>query len=149
MIYIYIYQTVLSLFPFQLVCSTNQTVSVSSVEPGKSRYSRGCCLPTPLTLVCGGGGEESDHRAFGPPASLSIHLASSSITPAGSVHKSRDDNVVHMWVQLKRGYVSCVWKLERGHSGDGCVLAWTLCKYDLKKGYLFVLSWARVRRVMR
>ena len=24
--------------------------------------------------------------------------------------------------------------LQRGHSGDGCVLASTLCKYDLKKG---------------
>ena len=34
-----------------------------------------------------------------------------------------------------------------GHSGDGCVLASTLCKYDLRKGALFVLSWARVRRV--
>ena len=34
--------------------------------------------------------------------------------------------------------------LQRGHSGDGCGLASTLCKYDLKKGDLFVLSWARV-----
>ena len=25
----------------------------------------------------------------------------------------------------------------------------TLCKYDLKKGYLFILSWARARRVRR
>ena len=33
------------------------------------------------------------------------------------------------------------------HSGDGCDLASTLCKYDLRKGDLFVLSWARVRRV--
>ena len=32
--------------------------------------------------------------------------------------------------------------LQRGHSGDGCNLASTLCKYDL-----FVLSWAKVRRV--
>ena len=39
--------------------------------------------------------------------------------------------------------------VQRGHSGDGCVLASTLCKYDLRKGNLFVLSWARVRRVMR
>ena len=39
--------------------------------------------------------------------------------------------------------------LQRGHSGDGCVLASTLCKYDLRKGDLFVLSWARVRRVRR
>ena len=42
--------------------------------------------------------------------------------------------------------MSCVWMLQRGHSGDGCVLASTLCKYDLRKGDLFVLSWARVRR---
>ena len=45
--------------------------------------------------------------------------------------------------------MSCVWMLQRGHSGDGCVLASTLCKYDLRKGNLFVLSWARVRRVRR
>ena len=42
--------------------------------------------------------------------------------------------------------MSCVWMLQRGHSGDGCVLTSTLCKYDLRKGDLFVLSWARVRR---
>ena len=67
------------------------------------------------------------------PTSLSLHLTSSSITPAGSVHKSRGDNVVHMWVQLTR------W----------CVFASTLCKYDVRKGDLFVLSWVRVRRVGR
>ena len=42
-----------------------------------------------------------------------------------------------------------VWMLQRGHRGDGCVLASTVCKYDLRKGDSFVLSWARVRRVMR
>ena len=41
--------------------------------------------------------------------------------------------------------MSCVWMLQRGHSGDGCVLASTLCKYDWRKGDLFVLSLARVR----
>ena len=45
--------------------------------------------------------------------------------------------------------MSCVWMSQRGHSCDGCVLASTLCKYDLRTGYLFVLSWARVRRVRR
>ena len=45
--------------------------------------------------------------------------------------------------------MSCVWMLQRGHSGEGCVLASTLCKYELRKGYLFVLSWARMRQVMR
>ena len=34
----------------------------------------------------------------------------------------------------------------RGHSGDGCDFTSTLCKYDLRNGDLFVLSWARVRR---
>ena len=34
-----------------------------------------------------------------------------------------------------------------GSSGDGCDSASTLCMYDLRKGDLFVLSWARVRRV--
>ena len=33
--------------------------------------------------------------------------------------------------------MSCVWMLQ------------TLCKYDLRKGDLFVLSWARVQRVRR
>ena len=39
--------------------------------------------------------------------------------------------------------------LQRRHSADGCDLASTLCKYDLRKGDLFVLSWARVRQVRR
>ena len=34
---------------------------------------------------------------------------------------------------------------SRGHSGDGCDLASTLCKYDLRNGDLFVLIWTRVR----
>ena len=45
--------------------------------------------------------------------------------------------------------VVCGCVFQRGHSGDGCYLASTLCKYDLRKGDLFVLSWARVRRVRR
>ena len=39
--------------------------------------------------------------------------------------------------------------LQRGHSGGGCALASTLCIYDLRKGDLFVLSWARERLVRR
>ena len=101
-----------------------------------------CCLPTPMTLASGGGGlVGGGSPPCGPPASFSVHLASSAVTPAGSVHKSRDDNVVSMWVQLKRWCVSCVWVLQRGHGVYGCDLASTLCKYDLRKGdllkYLF------------
>ena len=68
-----------------------------------------------------------------------------------NIHKSiiMGDSVVRMSVQLKRWYVSCVWVLQSGHRGDGCDFASTLCKYDLRKGDLFVLSWARVQRVMR
>ena len=40
----------------------------------------------------------------------------------------------------------CVVCVTEGHSGDGCDLAPTLCKYGLRKGDLFVSSWARVRR---
>ena len=43
--------------------------------------------------------------------------------------------------------VSCV--LQRGHSREGWDLASNLCKYDLRKGDLFVLSWSMVRRVRR
>ena len=39
--------------------------------------------------------------------------------------------------------------LQRGHSGDGCYLASTLCRYNLRKGDSFVLSCARVRRMGR
>ena len=45
--------------------------------------------------------------------------------------------------------MSCVWVLQWWHSGDGCDLAPTLCKYDLRTGDLFVLCWARVQRVRR
>ena len=35
----------------------------------------------------------------------------------------------------------CVCVLQTGHSGERCDFASTLCKYDLRKGDLFVLSW--------
>ena len=39
--------------------------------------------------------------------------------------------------------------LQSGNSGDGRDLASTLCKYDLRNGDLFFLSWTRVRQVRR
>ena len=58
------------------------------------------CLPTPMTLAS---------RGWSPIFTLVVHVASfsvnvaiSAVTPAGSVHKSRGDNVVRMWMQLKR-----------------------------------------------
>ena len=38
----------------------------------------------------------------------------------------------------------CVSVLHRGQYGEVCVFASTLCKYDLRKGDLFFLSWARL-----
>ena len=45
--------------------------------------------------------------------------------------------------------MSCMWMLQRGHRSNGYDFASTLCKYDLRKGHLLVLNWARVRRVRR
>ena len=42
--------------------------------------------------------------------------------------------------------MSCVCVLQNGHIDDGCALPSTLCKYVFRKGALFVLNWARVRR---
>ena len=39
--------------------------------------------------------------------------------------------------------------LQRGHRGDGCDLAYILSTYGFRESDLFVLSWARVRRVRR
>ena len=44
--------------------------------------------------------------------------------------------------------VVCV-SVTEGHCGNRCDLASTLCKYDLRNGDLFVLSWSRVRRMRR
>ena len=41
----------------------------------------------------------------------------------------------------------CVVLICRGHSGDGCWSSSILFKYERSMGHLFVLSWARVRRV--
>ena len=37
----------------------------------------------------------------------------------------------------------------RGHSGDGSLTSSILFKYERSMGHLFVLSWARLRRVAR
>ena len=57
-----------------------------------------CCLPTSMTLASGG----IRCPRMWSTSSFSVHLASSAVTPAGSTHKSRGDNVVRMRVQLKR-----------------------------------------------
>ena len=52
--------------------------------------------------------------------------------------------MVRMWEQLKRWCVSC-----ECYRGDIVVMDVILCKYNLRKGDLFLLRWARVRRVRR
>ena len=105
-----------------------------------------CWLPTPMTLA--GGDSPIFPLVVHQPASPSIWLAVQSLRRDLSTNPG-GDNVMRMWVQLNRWCVSCVWVLQRGHSGDGCDLASTLCKYDLRKGDLFVLSLARVRQLRR
>ena len=43
----------------------------------------------------------------------------------------------------------CMWVLQWGNRSDGCDLTSTFCMYDLRKGDLLVVSWARVRRLRR
>ena len=123
--------------PTQYYLVSNQALAISIVA----------VYPLPWPLLVWGGGNSMFPLVVHQPALRPSGQQCSH--PAVSVHKSRGDKVVHMWVQLKRWCVSCVWMLQKGHSGDGCVLASNLCKYDLRKGDLFVLSWARVRRVRR
>ena len=102
-----------------------------------------CCLPTPMTLA--GGGSPMFPLVVHQPASPSIWPAVRSLRRGLSTNPGAT-----MWCVCGCSWkMMCVWMLQRGHSGDGCVLASTLCKYDLRMGDLFVLSWARVRRVRR
>ena len=74
--------------------------------PGNGRYFS--YLLNPLLLLSTNSHDsykwvgESDVPACGPPNTFSDHMASSTVTPAGSVHTSMGDNVVRMWVRLKR-----------------------------------------------
>ena len=55
---------------------------------------------------------------------------------------------VFMMVQLNC-IVVCGFDLQRGQSRDGSLSSSILFKYERSRGHLFVLSWARVRRVAR
>ena len=52
-----------------------------------------------------------------------------------------------MLVQLNKCAVVCDSDLQRGHSGDGGLSSSILFKHECSMGHLFVLSWAKVRRV--
>ena len=41
----------------------------------------------------------------------------------------------------------CGCVLHRGQRGEGWCVSLTLCRYDIRMGFLSVRSWARVRRV--
>ena len=54
--------------------------------------------------------------------------------------------IIIMLIQLNKCVV-CGSDLQRGHSGDGRLSSSILFKYESSRGHLFVLSWARIRRV--
>ena len=54
-----------------------------------------------------------------------------------------------MLMQLNKCVVVCGSDLQRGHSRDGCLTLSILFKYERSRGHLFVLCWARARRVAR
>ena len=72
----------------------------------------------------------------------SAQVASKDAPSTGSVDTSRGNRVVCMCVVELRFSV-----LQRGQYGEVSMFARTLCKYDLRKGHVFVLGWARVFRV--
>ena len=76
---------------------------------------------------------------------LSLHVSSKGITLAWSVHRSRTVIGLYSSVHVKRCVVSCSCMLQRKQSGVVWFEASTLCRYDVRKGDLFVLSCARVR----
>ena len=78
--------------------SPGDSLASASLNPSFSCET--LLLSTHSLDPCLWGGGESDHPP-GQPASLALHLASSSIIQAGYVHKSRGDNGVRMRVQLK------------------------------------------------
>ena len=104
-----------------------------------------CCLPTPMTLASGG------------VRCSRFWSTSQLIYPSG--HQLHHSSGVCPQIQRQQcgAYVGAVEEIvcvmcvgvAKGHNGAGCDLVSTLCKYDLRKGYLYVLSWGRVRRVRR
>ena len=67
----------------------------------------------------------------------------------GAVHKSVTFRCVFILVQLNKCVVVCGSDLQRGQSDDRCFSSSILFKYECSMGHLFVLGWARVRRVAR
>ena len=110
-----------------------------------TRFPVCCCLPTPMTLASGG------------VRCSRFWSTSQLIYPSG--HQLHHSSGVCPQIQRRQcgAYVGAVEEIvcvmcvgvAEGHSGAGCDLVSTLCKYDLRKGYLYVLIWGRVRRVRR
>ena len=48
---------------------------------------------------------------------------------------------VYRCVQLKRWSVVCGCVLQRGQRGEGWCVSSTLCRYDIRMGFLLVLNW--------
>ena len=77
----------------------------------------------------------------------SAQVASKDATPTVSVYKSLGDMSCVYVCAVKQVCVVCVSILQRGQYNEVYVFASTLCNYDLRTSNIFVLSWARVRRV--
>ena len=104
-----------------------------------------CCLPTPMILASGG------------VRCSRFWSTSQLIYPSG--HQFHHSSGTCPQIQRRQcgAYVGTVEEIvcvmcvgvAEGHGGAGCDVVPTLCKYDLRKDYLYVLSWGRVRRVRR
>ena len=110
-----------------------------------TRFPVCCCLPTPMTHASGGvrcSRFWSTNQLIYPSGHQLHH--SSGVCP----QIQRQQRGAYVGAVEEIVCVVCVGVAE-GHSGAGCDLVSTLCTYDLRKGYLYVLSWGWVRRVRR
>ena len=105
-----------------------------------TRFPVCCCLPTPMTLASGG----VRCSRFWSTSQLIYPSGHHSSGVCPQIQRRQCGAYVGAVEEIV-GAVEEIVGVAEGHSGAGCDLVSTLCKYDLRKGYLYVLSWGRVR----
>ena len=107
-----------------------------------------CCRPTPALPCCvylwwG----PTTHLLYSSPARRLFHLTRKGTTLSGDVQMSSMLFEEYRCVQLNRWSVVCGCVLHREQKGEVRCVSSTLCRYNIRMGFLLVRSWAMVRRV--
>ena len=117
---------------FTMIDLINKSPNIKTCVASSSNITCCCCLPTPMTLANGG-------SAMFP---LVVHQpAYPSIWPAVQSPRrglSMGDNMVRMWVQLKRCISTCSWGM-RVQEGLCALGAWCWICQDLVRCYFYLV----------